>query len=110
VQVWVNGTASDPTWTIEAEAERLTLQNIPLKPTDELELVLSVQSGSLLSKRDRQLETCRKLLRSFRLDSGVKVRIDEALPQILEDGDRLAPFANVLKDAQLAALRNVLHR
>lgn len=110
VQATVNDVPYDPKWTMEAEAERMTVKDILLQPTDELELVSSVQTGSLLSKRDRRLETCRKLLRSFRMDSGVKSRVDEALPQILEGGDHLAPFATVLKDAQLAALRNVVQR
>ena len=110
VQLWVNGILQNTSWELDVEAERLSLANILLEPTDELELVLSRQNGSLLSKRDRRLETCRKMLRSFHLETAVKSQIDMALPKILEDVERLTPFARVLSDAQWSALRTEITR
>jgi alpha-glucosidase (family GH31 glycosyl hydrolase) len=84
--------------------EALTVRGIVLKPSDEVRLSLVVRSGTLLSGRDRRKETCRKLLRSFRLDTGVKHRLDRHLDQILEGRASLMAYGTDLADAHLSAL------
>jgi hypothetical protein len=72
-----------------------------------------VAGGSLLSRRDRRLETCRAMLWSFKLDSDTKQALYEAMPGLVEDADRLQRYAGAIdrvSEAQLMALRNVLAR
>ncbi len=90
--------------------ERLTLSDVVLKPSEQLTLTLEVASDSLLSKRDRRLEGCRKLLAAFRLDTEVKYAIDRQLSQLLHEPSLLMHHAALLKDAQVSALSAILHR
>jgi hypothetical protein len=110
VRLTVDGAERAPDFAHDGDQERLTLGGIVLKPSEQLTLTIAVRSGSLLSKRDRRLETCRKLLTAFRLDSGVKVRIDGDLPQILDDPSSLMHHSADLTGAQMAALSAVLGR
>jgi len=90
VELTLNG-APHPTrpCTYDAATDTLSLSPVTLRPTDALTVTLSVQSGSLLSPRRRTLETCRKLLWAFRLDSEVKARLDGYLPAIIADASLL---------------------
>jgi alpha-glucosidase (family GH31 glycosyl hydrolase) len=107
-QVEINGASQNVQGHYDAQSETLGLPDIALQPADRLTLTVSVKAGSLLSKRDRRLETCRALLWAFRLATEVKRDIDLALPDILRDPGRLAPFGNALTDAQWAALLDVV--
>ena len=106
----LNGLSSTPAVQYDEATETLELPAVTLKPTDELVLSLSVKEGALLSKRDRRIETCRKMLRAFRLESYTKLRIDGHLPEIIQDPNRLASVGSGLKDAHAAALTNVINR
>ncbi len=89
-------------------AETLSLAGLVLAPSEELTLTCSVHAGTLLSRRDRRLETCRKLLRAFRLDTEAKRRVDQELPALLEDPALLMVHSAYLSDGQLAALSNII--
>jgi len=109
----INGAAQPVEWTYDAAAESLTLPALTVGPADELALTLDATAGSLLSKRDRRVEICRAMLRTFRLESLAKLALDRALPEIVGAPDKLAQFAGELdrvSEAQWMALRNVLER
>jgi hypothetical protein len=110
VTLAINGVDADPTLGYDQGGEVLTMREIMLKPTDELRLQLGVCSGTLLSGRDRRAEACRKLLRSFRLDTDVKRRLDLDLDGILDGRTSLMNYSTALTDAQLSALLHTVQR
>jgi len=95
-------------YTYDEAAEALIIAGIVLTPWDELTLTCSVRARTLLSRRDRRLETCRKMLRAFRLDTDVKHQVDRALPGILENPALLMNHSAYLTDSHLAALSGVI--
>jgi len=108
-----NGAAQPVEWVYDAATESLTLPALPVGPADELTLTLDVAAGSLLSKRDRRVETCRAMLWAFKLESLAKLALDRALPEIAQNPGKLETFAGELdrvSEAQWMALRNVLAR
>ncbi len=109
----INEAVRPAAWTYDDTTESLTLSDLPVGPADALELTLETEAGSLLSARDRRLETCRAMLRGFRLASLAKWALDRALPELVADPRRLEAFAGELdqvSEAQWMALRNVLAR
>jgi hypothetical protein len=83
---------------------------LELTPDDRLRLSLETDGPSLLSRRDRRLETCRRMLRHFNLDVRARALIDQALPDLLFGDAVLDAFAAPLKDAHLNVLRSVIGR
>jgi hypothetical protein len=110
VRLAVDGVERATASTYDENQERLILGEVVLRPFEQLTLTVEVDSGSLLSKRDRRLETCRKFLAAFRLDAGVKGRIDRDLPSILKDPALLMYHSADLTGAQMAALSAILGR
>jgi hypothetical protein len=108
-----NGQAQPVEAAYDATAESLTLAALPLRPADELVLAARVAEGTLLSQRDRRLETCRAMLWSFKLNSDTKKALHESLPQLIADPQHVQRFAGQVDrvtEAQLMALRNVWAR
>jgi Glycosyl hydrolases family 31/Domain of unknown function (DUF5110) len=106
--VLVNGQPYQAGIAYDETADTLTVSEIILAPGDDLLLEAAVHPGSLLAQTDHRLDACRKLLRTFRLETGVKEGIDRALPSLLSGSDRLAQFSSQLSDAQLQALNSAL--
>ncbi len=100
--------SSGQDFSYDEQTETLAVQGVVLGPADKLALELAVGSGMLLAKRDRRLETCRKLLRAFRLDTGIKQQIDDDLVNILQGHSSLIKHSRTLGDAHLNALQSVL--
>lgn len=113
LSVSINGASLAVEWSYDEATESLTLPAMPVGPDDELTVSFSVMEGSLLSKRDRRLGTCKAMLHAFRLDSWAKLALDQALPELVQEPQRLQQYAGRLdrvSDAQWMALRNVLER
>ncbi len=110
VEMAIDGVEQAPDFAYDEIQEQLAFGAVVLSPAEQLTLNIAVCSGSLLSKRDRRLETCRKLLVAFRLDSGVKARIDRDLPKLLDDPSRLMYHSAELTEGQMAALWAILRR
>jgi len=110
VRLAVDGVEQAPDFAYDEDQERLTVGPAIVEPGQPLTLTLEVDSGHLLSRRDRRLETCRKLLASFRLDSQVKHGIDRDLDRILDDPSSLMFYGADLLDAQINALSAILSR
>lgn len=108
VRVTLNGAEQSPAADYDCATGTLALGNVVLAPADELVVTLSARTGTLIARPDRRLETCRKLLRAFRVDTEVKRHIDDALPEILSEPRLLMRYARELTDAQVGALRQVI--
>jgi hypothetical protein len=89
----------------DAATETAALDAVALRPGQRLSITLVSRAGPLLAPRDRRLETCRELLRAFRLDTWAKGRISDDLPAILAGHTSLLRHSRDLKDAHLAALQ-----
>ena len=110
ISVTVNGAVTEVDSTWNESKGQLTIDSLKLSPTDKLDVELTVREGSLLDQRDRRPETIRKMLRTFRLESEFKNRIDQSIPQLLTDPNKLGIAVNYLKDSQVAALANALEK
>jgi hypothetical protein len=110
VRLAVGGVEHAAACAYDADLECLMLEPVSIEPVQPLVLTVEVDAGSLLSRRDRRREACRKLLRAFALDSEVKKQIDRDLERLLDDPSRLMQYATDLKDAHLAALSAMLNR
>ncbi len=107
VRLAINGAEQTSGFTYDEATETVTLDKVSLRPADQLALTLGAQAG-LLAPRDRRLETCRELLRTFRLETEAKRRISDDLPEILAGRSSLMKHSRDLKDAHLAALQSAL--
>lgn len=109
VEILVNGSPlvkSDPAGTI-FDNQGTPWIEIIMKPTDELVVILSSSADSLLDKTDHRLEHIRKMLQSFRLNTNVKHRIDQALPRLMSGELPLYRFPE-LTESQMNALAHAL--
>ena len=104
IEIRVNGETRQVGWRYDPASESLQLDGILLAPQDTLSVRLAVGQGSLLSGRDRTVESLRKLLHAFKLDSDVKSNIDHEISAIQADPSRLARFQRHLSEAQIGAL------
>jgi serine/threonine protein kinase len=110
MQMWLNEVETSPQVSYDETLETLTITGLQLIPDDRLRLSLETDAPSLLSRRDRRLETCRRMLQHFNLDVRARARIDKALPDLLAGRAVLDAFAAPLKDAHLNVLRSVIER
>ncbi|MCC7352218.1 MAG: DUF5110 domain-containing protein [Anaerolineae bacterium] len=104
----VNGATATFNQAYDEATETLHCQGLTLKPTDELQVTLTVNSGSLLSRKDRRAETCQKLLWAFRLDTTAKNRVNLLLPKLMADVNRLGDLWMDLRATQTQALVEVI--
>ncbi|MBU1880336.1 MAG: DUF5110 domain-containing protein, partial [Chloroflexi bacterium] len=108
VAVQVNGVAIDPAVAYDPATASLTVPDIALRADEELTVSLSTAADTLMDRRDRRLETGRKLLRAFKLEPNTRASLSERLPAIIEDVGQLADFWVYLHLAQVRALVEVL--
>lgn len=109
----VNGVAQAVDPSYDEATESLTLPAIPVGPADELMLTLGVAAGSLLARGDRRLETCRAMLRAFRLASRAKWTLDRLLPELVLDPARRGSLGGKIdhvSEAHWMALLDVIGR
>jgi hypothetical protein len=107
VSVRVNGVAAEAITAYDPETATLSLAPIVLHPAEDLNIDLSVQSGDLLSRRDRSLDSLRKLLFHFRLDSWIKAEIERQWPRIAAGELDLHAF-RTLTASQASALHSLI--
>jgi hypothetical protein len=90
------------------DTSTLELSGISMGPTDRLQVKVSASEGDLLIPGDYRLAMCRRMLRAFPMDSWSKMILDEALPSILDEPEKLADFELALNKSQLCALLEVI--
>lgn len=110
IQASLNGQPVAVQTACNPHTDTLSFDPLMLGPTDELVITVEAgESGDLIERRDRSLDTLRKCLNAFRLDSWVKARIEAAWPAIRSGQVSLSSFP-ALDEAQRAALENVHQR
>lgn len=92
----------------DAQKETLIVSGIALESGEGLTLRLTAASDTLLSRRDRTLDTAAHMLRAFRLDNGTKEAVYHQLAAIRQNPELLERFHISLSDAQRRALLEVL--
>ncbi|MBZ0282159.1 MAG: DUF5110 domain-containing protein [Anaerolineae bacterium] len=107
VMAQVNGSKIAVTTHYDAPIETLHISGIQLD--NRSSLVVSVQGENLLSRRDRKAETILRLLKFFKLHTGVRNRLAENLEAILTDPAKIAPYVIAMSEAQARALFEVLY-
>jgi hypothetical protein len=108
VRVTINGAEQNSSTQHDPLTETFSMKDVVLDSRAVLVITLIVNEGELMSRRDRRVETCRKLLRAFRMESETKKKIDQNLPAIFANLNLLRSFGIYAKDAHLAALTNVI--
>lgn len=92
----------------DPQTETLTVTGIQLASTAALRLTLRAGENGLLAQRDRTHENVRRMLRFFKLNTGVRNRIAIDLDAILANPAQLAPYAVTMSEAQARALFEVI--
>ena len=82
VNLTVDGASQPAESEYDAANETMTLGPLDLRPTEALTLTLAA-AGTLISRRDRRLETCQRLLKAFRLETEAKRGVHNDLPKLL---------------------------
>lgn len=104
VSMQIGGDEYACTVTYDAAAETLYIQAVQVPVTADLRLYLTNPQTGLLSHRDRLPEKLTGMLHTFRISSGAKQSLANALGDVLANPARLADFALGLADSQVRAL------
>ncbi len=105
----VDGHAVSPAVSYDASTETLLLQGIHLAPAAAFTLQVHTGEASLLSRRDRKRDTLLRMLRAFRLHSGVRNRLAELVDVLAADPDQIAPYLVTMQPNHVRALCEVLY-
>ena len=108
IQATINGQPVSVQSSYDEAMETWMVSGIMLNSVSSLQLTITAESGRLLSRRDRTSETMLRMLKFFKLNTGVRNNIAAHLDAILVDPTELAPYMVTLSDAQARALCEVL--
>ncbi len=108
VEVQLNGAPHPATMVYDESTHTLTLSGLELTPTAELSVILRRESGAFISKRDRTLELCHKLLHAARIENWTKGQLAQHLPEIIEQIELLADYRPNLQPAHWRALAEII--
>lgn len=97
--------------TYDAKSETLRIMGIKIDTThgEALRLIITTEADSLLSRRNRQRETILRLLKHFRLHTGVRNLIADKLEAILEAPEKITPYLLPMAESQARAFFEVLY-
>jgi len=109
VSAEIDGRAIDITTRYDAAAETLHVDAVTLNTSENLRLRLETDAATLLSRRDRQAETLLRLLKFFRLNTGVRNQLAGELDLVLADPAKLAPYIVMMSPSQARALCELLY-
>lgn len=70
---------------------------------------LTAQASGLLSRRDRKRETILRLLRAFKLNSGVRNQLFDKLDAVMDNPELIAAYALSMTESQMRALMEILY-
>ena len=105
----VGGVVINPARSYDAPTETLLIAGIQLEVATSLTVRLQTEGDSLLSQRDRKRETLLRLLRVFRLNTGVRNKLADMLDTLLDDPDQIAPYLVTMHESHIRALCEVLY-
>ncbi len=107
ISVRVNDRPCEAVTAYDAATDSLTIDGLTLSPLDHAEVLVAMDTELLMAWRDRRKEQARTLLREFRIDSRLKLQIDQDWDKIAAAPEWLQSYAG-LKDVHVAALRNII--
>ncbi len=107
--VTVDGEKFSAETVYDAAGETLWIRGVRLGRGAVLRLEVRADAPTLLSRRSRQRETVLRLLRAFRLHSGVRNWIAQGLDAVLADPRELARFLLPMSESQARALFETLY-
>ncbi len=109
VTAQIDGRTFAPEISYDAVTETLTIADLPATPTTGLSIRLHTDETTLLARRQRKRETVLKMLRAFRLHSGVRNRLAEIVDALIANPDEIAPYTVAMQEAHIRALCEVLY-
>lgn len=93
----------------DTKTETLNISDLPLDSDSSLALSIQAQGDTLLARRSRKSETLLRLLKFFRLHTGVRNKLAENLDAIIADPTKIAPYILSMAASQSRALFEVLY-
>ena len=108
VSCTLNGTNQSIDWSYDPGTKTLSLSALNIKAQDILRVVLSGKHGELLSRDDRRLAACQKMVSTFKLPSGVKESLYLDLPAITGDPVNIVKYFSLISENQSQALVETL--
>jgi len=110
--VTVSATCNAKTINIETAyrgyTQTLEISGISVRPQELLTLSISPEDKIFKTPQDYQLRMTQKMVRAFRLETNIKSKLFAALPNILNDFQRLADYELDLTSTQRRALAEVI--
>ncbi len=104
----LDGDPVEVTTVYEAHTGTLKVFVPAKKASQALTVNVAAAGGSLLLPGEYRLAACRRLVRAFKMDTWVKMRLDRELPAILREPDLLANYELSLAAEQIRALAEVV--
>jgi alpha-glucosidase (family GH31 glycosyl hydrolase) len=95
--------------TYDAATETLHVSGIALHTGESLTFSLKTAEKSLLSRRNRQRATLLRMLRAYRLNSGIRNRLAEIIDAVLANPRELAPYLLAMSQGQARGLFETLY-
>ncbi len=108
VHAAVNGDHVAVETTYDNTTEALRFTGIILDRVSSLQLTITTEAGSLRSHRDRTSETLLRMLKFFKLHTGVRNAIASELDAIITHPVKIAPYIINLTTSQARALCEIL--
>ena len=105
----VDGVQVSVTSSYDSKTETLHVNSLQLESLSSLALSIETREDSLLARRNRKAETVLRLLKFFKLHTGVRNRLAERLDAIIADPAALAPYLLAMSESQGRALFEVLY-
>ncbi|MFX1538466.1 MAG: TIM-barrel domain-containing protein, partial [Promethearchaeota archaeon] len=84
IEVQVNNNPINFQSEYDKSNETLCIKNVIIAPINEINILLTTNSESLISKRDRTLEKCKKMLKLMKTQVEVKRVLDSKLSDIIQ--------------------------
>lgn len=111
VHAEIDGRSVEVESVYDAQTETLRISGIEVDTTagEALRLSIISDAGALLSRRDRQRETILRLLKHFRLHTGLRNLIADKLDSIMEAPEKIAPLLIPMAESQGRALFEVFY-
>lgn len=104
----VDGSAVSTTSDYDAQTETLRIHDLKVKPAAALRVTLRAAEPTLFARRDRKRETILRLLRAFRLNTGVRNKLAEIVDALIANPEHIAPYLVTMSEAQSRALCELL--
>jgi hypothetical protein len=102
IQAAVDGQPVETATTYDTASETLLISGVTTGSRSAVHV--TVRGRDLITRRDRKRETLLRMLRFFKLHTGVRNRIGEQIDAIMDDPAILGPYLTAMSDAQGRAL------